>query len=219
MCRQIEIYSHVYGLETYQHWLLQWQIYLPKYVSLDQTHPLAFREFANSHIQEWWSAGTTTKIKSWIERGGSIRSYVLENMDITPLMVTNLQAASIQKLHAELLRRPAVVHTPAAGNVQGTVIGGGVFATGQGPVVGGKGQQGRHPKQGGSQPKPMGGLKGYCLTWLRTNVMPCSCQPGGRFHRPLRHKDEWDNEVPAVRSAVVQEAKRLSPNVVVKVQP
>lgn len=196
--RLITLLGYIYGAEAYLPWQLQWQYYLPMTVSLPHIHPMSMLQFANGHIAEWMSPTTTTNIRSWVERRGTLASYIKEHMRITPTMIATLQESSSMRVQGEYLARLAspdlvkVISTPQL--------------TPQG-VANGKGSKKKQAK------KPMSGLKGYCMTWLQSNKMPCSnplCVANAVKSR-FRHRTEFDAETQQVRSDIVKEAKKLAP--------
>ena len=205
--RLIALLAYVYGPDAYLSWQMQWQYQLPMLVSLPHIHPVSMQQFANGHIAEWMSPTTTNNLKSWLERKGTLKAYIQKNMVITAAMMSGLQEASALRVQGEHLARFTVVGTGVADSMPKSASGG----TAQGGQTNSKGANKANKKQG--KKSPMSGLRGYCMSWLQTNKMPCAnpvCLANATKPR-FKHRTEFDAEAHQVRVEIIKEAKVLSP--------
>lgn len=201
--RLLQVIGHIFGPDAYRPWLATYQ-QLPELIPVAQVHPKAMVELCNNHIHGFFSVHQTNLIKSFVERGGTIAQYVSTNMVLTPTHVEALTASSFRHLTEDFLKSQGMVANPLA--VQSS----------KRPT--------KRPTSQGTSPKPlrpMAALKGFCLTWLQTDAMPCTntkCSAAATSSpRQLKHRQEFDALPAAQRSAIVAEAKKLTPSGVVKV--
>jgi len=200
--RLLRLLGYIFGPDAYRPWVTSYQHTLPESIQVSQVHPSAMLEMCNNHIHGFFTAHRTNHIKSYIERGGTIATFISENMLVMGHMIESLGASSWRHLAAAVLRPP--VTTPHV-DVQAPK---------------------RPPKKGLAlpprTPRPLAGLKGFCLAWLQGDVMPCTStrcksQVNSPVSKKLKHRQEFDLLPAAQRSEIVAEAKKLTPSGVVKV--
>ena len=205
--RLLQVLGHIFGPDAYRPWLQTYQHSLPEMTPVAQIHPKAMVELCNNHVHGFFSVHQTNLIKSFVERGGTIAQYISANMVLMPTQVEALTASSFRHLTEDFLKSQGMVASPLA--VQSS----------KRPT---KRPTPQGTSQGTSKPlRPMAALKGFCLTWLQADVMPCTntkCSAAATSSsRHLKHRQEFD-ALPAVqRSAIVAEAKKLTPSGIVKV--
>lgn len=210
--RLLQLLGHIFGPVTYRPWQSAFEDVLPTYVQLRQVHPKSMIELANNQIQSFFSTQATNDIKSLVERGGDLATFIIDQMNIEVTMVQELQASSLRNLTSDILESQALAARPP---FVPSVPGGNTPK----PKSNGKGLV-QTPKV----LRPMSNLKGFCLDWLQSDVMPCTSQKckhniqtNAPLRRHLRHRQEFDLLPAAQRSVIVAEAKKLTTSGVVKV--
>lgn len=210
--RILQLLGHILGPVTYRPWQSAFEDTLPTFVQVRQVHPKSMIELVNNQIQSFFSTQATNDIRSLLERGGDLATYIREQMCMTVTMIEALQASSLRYLTSAILESQALAARPP---VASSVSNGSTPK----PKNNGKGLA-HTPKV----PRPMASLKGFCLEWLQGDVMPCTSQKcklnlhtNAPTARHLRHRPEFDLLPAAQRSVIVAEAKKLTTSGVVKV--
>jgi len=207
--RILQLLGHLLGPVTYRPWQSAFEDTLPTFVQVRQIHPKSLIELVNNQIQSFFSTQATNDIRSLLERGGDLATYIREQLRMTVIMSEALQASSLRYLTSAILEsqaKPLVApFVPNGNNPKPKNNGKGLAHT---PKV----------------PRPMANLKGFCLEWLQSDVMPCTSQKcklnlqtNAPTARHLRHRHEFDLLPAAQRSVIVAEAKKLTTSGVVKV--
>lgn len=203
--RLLTMLAYILGPKAYRHWRRSFHEDLDTAVSLGLIHAATLRSFCNNQVQWFFSATVTEDIKSHLLRGGTIEEFVIDKLVLKAWDILNLKSESANRLTSELMLRP--LSSPSLSPLLSP-----------GPKSSNTKTKSKDTSKNPKVPSALSGLKGFCLTWMQSDTMPCSntlcvrhAAQSSSKKRGLKHRVEFDALDATQRAAIVAEAKKVAP--------